>query len=376
MRSDPLFSISFVQATLRDWAGWGPTQQATSEPQVYRMVRLYMPRSHSDLTERFDVIVLANANREAVGPRYIEMLARGVRQSGIGLFMAGGWETFGGAFGRPPWGDTAVGALLPTEDVQDTWVQSQSGLLYGLFLVIDQWDNELISSIPWKREKAYFMNDFEHNLVKAKQGANMLAHVESATFKDHPAMVTWKLDNSGRVFAYTGDIYYFCRLRPFWTYYIDFGSNLMIYLDNRPVPQDIDLVHSLRTKMLEVSIRKTLLMSLLEFCDSFGANTGVITSKMDELDDMASGARSLYLQLQFQETLDTYSQIGELFGGLEQEAMKLKDRTLLWVYVIEWLAVTATCMVCGFLLWSMMVRRMLYREIRTTRLTADHAVAE
>jgi len=35
--------------------------------------------------------------------------------------------------------------------------------------------------------------------------------------------------------------------------------------------------------------------------------------------------------------------------------------------VIEWLAVTGTSMVCGFLLWLLMIRRRLYREVRTTR---------
>lgn len=367
MRSDPLFSISFVQATLRDWGAWGPIQQATSEPQVHRMVRLYMPRSFRDMTSKFDVIVLANANTEAVGIQNIEMFAKGVREGAMGLLMSGGWETFGGAFGRPPWGDNAVGQLLPTEDMGNVWVEYPAG---GLYLVIDRKDHELISSIPWDREKAPFMTNFQHNLVRAREGAQLLAHVESMGYKDHPAMVTWELENKNRVFALTSEIHAMSTYGSFWTYYLDYGSNLMIYLNRRPVPQDIDLVHAVRARMYELGIRRSLLISLLEFCDSFGANTATITEKIDRVDTLTSETRPAYFQLRFEETLEGYETALEMLQEIEGDAVELKNRTLLWVYVIEWLSITGTAMICGFALWSLMIRRRLYREVRTTKLEA------
>ena len=100
MKLDPLFSINFVQATLRDFGAFGPIQQASSRDAVRRFVRLYMPRSYSHLIDRFDVIIMQQANRDAVIPRYIEMMAKGVREAGMGLFMDGGWESFGGSAGR------------------------------------------------------------------------------------------------------------------------------------------------------------------------------------------------------------------------------------------------------------------------------------
>ncbi len=63
--------------------------------------------------------------------------------------------------------------------------------------------------------------------------------------------------------------------------------------------------------------------------------------------------------------------------SIEGDAMGLKGRTLLWVYLIEWLAVTGVGMMCGFVLWSTMVRRRLYREVKTTRLeTREEAVRD
>jgi len=52
----------------------------------------------------------------------------------------------------------------------------------------------------------------------------------------------------------------------------------------------------------------------------------------------------------------------------EKDAIDLKNMALLWVYVIEWSIVTATALIAGFVLWSLMVRRKLYQEVGATRL--------
>jgi hypothetical protein len=142
----------------------------------------------------------------------------------------------------------------------------------------------------------------------------------------------------------------------------------MIYLDRRPVPQDIDLIHSVRSKGFEIRTRSSLLLNLLEFIEKFGANTREVMREMDQINVDISGARQDYIDLRFEEVLLTYEDIGDVLGELEEEAIELKDRALLWVFIIEWLAVSGVSLVAGFALWSIMVRRKLYREIETTRL--------
>ena len=52
----------------------------------------------------------------------------------------------------------------------------------------------------------------------------------------------------------------------------------------------------------------------------------------------------------------------------------LKQRALFWIYLTEWLAVTAVLLLSGFVLWTLMIRRRLYGEVRSTRLRqADQA---
>ena len=354
MKSDPLFSIGFVQATLRDWAGM-------SEDEVHRRVRLYMPRTYGDLTEGYDVIVLANANRIAVG-HHSEKLRRGVVEAGMGFLMSGGWETFGGAGGAfPPWGETSIGQLLPTKDVIGIWIQEGR-------LVIDKPDHELIRSLPWDLRDPVLASPirWHHNPVTVKLGANLLAHALCKGVREDPLMVTWELENKARVFALTSEIHTLCWYGDPWEYCIDFGSNLMIYLDRREVPQDINLVHIVRSKIFEVETRKSLLLSLVEFCESFGANTRKILSSIDDIDVVISTVRPQYLELRFDDVLETYQLVDEMLGETEDDAVNLKNRTLLWVYLIEWLAVTGTMMVCAFVLWSVMVRRMLYKEVQVT----------
>jgi len=55
---------------------------------------------------------------------------------------------------------------------------------------------------------------------------------------------------------------------------------------------------------------------------------------------------------------------------IEEAAMRLKDRALLWVYVTEWCAVSGTLLVSGLVVYSLLVRRKLYREVVVTRSAA------
>ncbi len=51
------------------------------------------------------------------------------------------------------------------------------------------------------------------------------------------------------------------------------------------------------------------------------------------------------------------------------EAKDAKDSALLWIYVIEWMATTATALMSGVVVWWLMIRRRLYREVTVTRLS-------
>jgi hypothetical protein len=89
--------------------------------------------------------------------------------------------------------------------------------------------------------------------------------------------------------------------------------------------------------------------------------------ELDSVNEMMSGVREAYIDLRFEEVLVVYRDVEEILKSLEERAIELKQRALFWVYVIEWLAVSGTGLFAGFLLWSVMVRRRLYREVGGTR---------
>jgi hypothetical protein len=49
-------------------------------------------------------------------------------------------------------------------------------------------------------------------------------------------------------------------------------------------------------------------------------------------------------------------------------ALQLKNETLFWVYITEWLALLGTSMITGALVWGLMIKRRLYKEVETTML--------
>jgi len=127
-----------------------------------------------------------------------------------------------------------------------------------------------------------------------------------------------------------------------------------------------------RMRMFEFGTRRSLLFGLLEFCDSFGANTAKIHLKIDEANQATLDVLPEYLELRFEEVLEAYDRVHQMLGEIEEDAIQLKNRALFWVHVTEWLAVSGTGVMASFVLWSIMVRRRLWREVGTTRLMAQN----
>ena len=362
-RSDPLFRPTFVPATMRDFMLFCPMPAPTPDD-LGRLIRLHMPRTYADVVRNYDVIVFFEANSHAVGS-HMQKLANAVSQRGLGLLMEGGYQSFGGNAGHPSWGDTPIGALLPTEDIPGGWHDSLDHRF-----VVDKPEHEYMRSIPWREETLLRGQVWDHNLLNVRPGAEMLAHVESSGCNS-PMMVTWRFGPEGgsRTFSCASEWLWQWVAMPFWKHQYYACTNLVIYLDGRPVPEDLVLVEAARSGILSFATRRSLLLSLFEFCESFGANTDRLTARLEEVEQTAAKGLPQYLNLDFEAALSSYEEAGKMLGRLEIEAMNLKRMALVWVYVVEWLSVSGTAISCGVVIWWIMVRKALYRPVRVTRLT-------
>lgn len=150
-------------------------------------------------------------------------------------------------------------------------------------------------------------------------------------------------------------------------YVPDMFINLVYYSTKRSLITDVEVYHRVRSTFQDFRTRMEILLSLVDFAEKFGASTDSIQGEVQELEGMYGSARELYFEGDHQGTEDVMVGAFDFFRDVEEQARRMKDRAMVWVYAIEWLATTAVLMLSSFALWSLMVRRSLYQAVRTTR---------
>ncbi len=153
-----------------------------------------------------------------------------------------------------------------------------------------------------------------------------------------------------------------------WKYFADFVINSIYYTSQVPVPEDPELANALRSAFTQYGEQKALMLSLIDFIDKFGANTGPLHTKIDNLDAKRGTASNYYLSGEYQKSIESIREAIEGLTELSQDSARLRKRALRWVYITEWMTVTAISIISGVIIWSLMVKRKLYSEIVTTRL--------
>ncbi len=355
MKVEPLLYVTPIQASTAHHGG-------ISAQDIRRAIRVYMPRNYDSLLQGYKVIIISDANVGSFTNKHQSWFRKGVAEGGLGLVMVGGYETFGCAGGNPDWGPTQVGDLLPVQTVAGQYEP-------GRVTILDP-DHVFMSTLPW-RPNLPFLQDYSSNIVEIKPGGKVLARSIITPGRpyagwENPFFSTWDYQN-GTVFAMTGDWtlgggWLFLE----WEYLSDFATNLMLFCSKTPIPKDLDLVHTVRTRLATLGYRRIIIFSLIDFVERFGANPRKVLLVMSEVEEAMAQASDLYLDQDFDGTLEAVENAFTLMDRAEAASEKVKNEALLWVYISEWLVITATSLICGFGLWTLMVRRRLYREVGTT----------
>lgn len=76
----------------------------------------------------------------------------------------------------------------------------------------------------------------------------------------------------------------------------------------------------------------------------------------------------IHLELDYEQARSKIDDALVVITDAMDEATDAKDRALVWIHVSEWMASVAAGLFSGVVLWWLMVRRSLYREISTTEL--------
>jgi hypothetical protein len=161
---------------------------------------------------------------------------------------------------------------------------------------------------------------------------------------------------------------------PFWSamapsnpYSVDIIMNVIWWGTGKGLPLDPLKVHNYRRLIFDYAIQRSLLINLLEFAELFGADASDIYAEANTIDEEKRRSGNWYLDRNFERAHET---IETAFGDLvdlQTRAIRLKNRALIWIYLAEWLITMATLMVSGVVLWSLMVKRTLHKEVPSTR---------
>jgi hypothetical protein len=153
-----------------------------------------------------------------------------------------------------------------------------------------------------------------------------------------------------------------------YRYMPDYIYHTLFYISGIPYPDDLELVHNIREDFIAYNFRKRATLAVLEFVERFGANPSEAEARLDAMGEDYRQASELYLAGEFPQAKDTLGLLIDEFSEVDASLMEAKDRALVWIYLIEWLAVSGVGLLCGSILWMVMVRRKLYRSVKTTRI--------
>lgn len=92
-----------------------------------------------------------------------------------------------------------------------------------------------------------------------------------------------------------------------------------------------------------------------------------LVRELGEIDREEAGAERMYIEMDLDRASTNMDALLVKMGKMIDKAMRVKDRALLWIYVIEWSTVTGVSILCGYVVYALMVRRKLYRQVSSTR---------
>lgn len=327
-----------------------------------KFMRQYMPRTYGRLIDTYDVILLSDFEVDIITEEQFSWMEQSVREAGMGLgkyemnYDPGHFGTFNRFVA------SSIYLALPA-DLQ--WGQIIPKPLEGIYPVPIPGTGEPHPMLDLPGMNQFkVLNEGTYGYEIPRPGATVIARFKP---KDEDAMIIRDYGEGKTLACLPGHDKIDSNAIAMWPYTIDFWVNQMWYLAGLGIPDDVELVHQLRERSLTYSSEKSLTTAVIEFVEKFGASTKRLYDELSDVDDLKRDSNRLYLEEQYQESLE---KLEEAFEGLKRvadDSVKVKETALFWIYMIEWFTVTGTCVITGFVLWTLMVRRRLYRQVEVTR---------
>ena len=341
------------------------------DTQMQKLIRLYFPRNQREI-DSYDFIFLLHLAWHVFTPKQDKMIFDAIRGGAGALNDASVFSII------PPIPDMWAASLSQQAFPNDAPAVARTNfeyitMSYHVKINKEFPDPVLTPFIPFGVEKVAAIG--ATRMVIGREGAGTLAWIIGPFpwRKDAELLVVWDYEK-GRTMTSSdhmpaGWFGYPSVPGPGANEYApDILMNMIFYGTKRNLIDDVVVYHRLKLSLAEFRGRMGTLMTLSDFIDKFGANTQRIQDEVTKLERMASEMVDSYLDQDFVESERVLLEALKLFPAAEEIVRKEKDKALMWVYVIEWLTASSTFFVSGFVLWTLMVRRRLYREAKSTKL--------
>ena len=341
------------------------------EKGLRKLIRLYIPRSLDEML-KYDFILINQPVIRYFPPSSLEQIYAAIADYGVGglCFMQSMYSDI-----YMPWLQTKLSDCFPYDHYANIRIGAPGGQSYTLEIVRDPNLPPLLTPyLPLGIENVRPFGEARPTFER--EGARVWAYCRAAFFRDFygldrfPLFISWEYGQERSLVWTTADQFD----SPMWRtsdgkerYALDIFTGMVWLSSGWELPDDPIRVHVLRNYFTLVRTRVSLIGSLIEFIDGFGASSYEVEVDLGTLQSMVIEAGELYLEHEFEATEAKFNEAFGLASEIEARSILLKDRALMWVYMIEWIAVTGTLLLTGFLLWSLMIRKRVYREVLTTR---------
>jgi len=347
----------FTEDPLFTWEQ-DPHQAGLSLQERIRLDRLYFPRSRKVLLEKFDMVFFADPYIDHFTATQFGDLYYAFTQGGMPSY----WS-FGPAYGQviQP---SILNDVLPISDYK--------GYFHQPWRAVFRRDRDPVFT-PFIQLGVERVPGEAYGIMWPREGSLTWADMQPQNL---PWVVSWRPGGkeAGLAWVFADEFNYYwwgtiSEARGANPYALDLMTNVILYSLGRPLLTDILSRRSARVSIATFRSEKLLVLSMMEWADKFGANTLPLSNRLGELDSQAAAAHEQYLDQEYDSVISTMSAISSQMKEITALAVHLKDQALFWVFISEWLVVTSAAIVAGLTVWTLMIRKKVYRPVRVTRLT-------
>ena len=338
---------------------------ALTEEQSKRYVRQYFPRTKSELFSKYRFVVMPDAHIKPFTGKQISWLVEAFKEQGVSQLVTLGADLTGNY--EAEWLASPLQKLLPTD------MRRQSRLSGGFTVKILRDDPPILSMFKkFGIENCPGSSPFSKN--SPRDGSIIWGEARFFTGQRAPWLISWKLGSEGgHIWAVSDDLDH-----RWWSpggltsestnpYAGDVFLNIVYYSIGRRLPEDIELVHTLRTRFELYLTKRGLITGVLELADRFGANTVKVEKELGGLEETFREAQDEYAMGNYQEAMTRLDQAMNQAEAILEHAFRVKKSAMFHIYIIEWLTTMGVLLLSGSILYSLMIRRRVYKEVASTR---------